>query len=87
MTGVELEDFWCYRPGVADGLERGLPPERLEVLGEVAGRDEGEDVGFEAFHVGIMERPDGRLFRRFGSCVRPDRWSKGDTAWLGPVIA
>ena len=62
VTRVEFEDFWCCRPGVADGFERGLPPERLEMLGKVIGRHEGEDVGFEAFQIGIMERLNGRLF-------------------------
>ena len=45
------------------------------MLGKVIGRHEGEDVGFEAFQIGIMERLNGRLFdgsvHAFCLTVRP----------------
>ena len=49
--------------GVADGLEGGSPAQPLEVLGEAVGRDEGQDVSFEAVQVGGVEDLDGGVPR------------------------
>src|SRR5829696_2216538 len=50
---VGLEDGRVLGPGLADGLEGRSPPQRLEVLGEVGGSDEGQDVGLEGLEVRI----------------------------------
>jgi hypothetical protein len=51
-----------FRPGFADGLEWRLPSQGLEVLGEVVGCDEGEDVLLQALEVGLVKDLDRRLF-------------------------
>ena len=51
MVRVDFERGWVSGPGVTNRLEGGSPPQRLEVLGEVVGRDEGQDVGCEALQV------------------------------------
>src|SRR5215204_767551 len=55
MVRVDFE--WCrvLGPGLLDGLEGCSPSQRLEVLGEVVGGHEGEDVGLEAFQLLVVE--------------------------------
>src|SRR3954449_13634878 len=55
VVRVDLEGCRVLGPGLADGLERGSPSQPLEVLGEVVGRDKGQDVGLQALPVGVME--------------------------------
>src|SRR3954462_3781983 len=45
VVRVDLEGCWVLCPGLADGLEGGSPLQPLEVLAEVVGHDEGQDVG------------------------------------------
>ena len=52
VARVDLERRRIDLPGVADGLEGCPPSQRLEVLGEVIGGDEGQDVGLERLEVG-----------------------------------
>ena len=84
MTQADLEDVGCRCPGVADGFKWGLPADGFEVLGEVVCRHESNDVGFEAFEVGIVKRLDGRFLDRpvhaFGLAVGP--W----VVWLGELV-
>src|SRR3954447_14800933 len=61
MVRVDPEGCRVIGPGVLDGLEGCSPSERLEVLGEVVGGDEGEDMGLEAFQVFVVERLYGRV--------------------------
>ena len=44
VVRVDLERGWVSGPGVTDGLERGSPSQRFQVLGEVVGRHERENV-------------------------------------------
>src|SRR3954464_3171519 len=48
VVRVDFERGWVFGPGIVDGLEGGWPSQPLQVLGEVVGRDEGEDVGGQA---------------------------------------
>src|SRR5215218_7449553 len=45
VVRVDLERGRVSGPSVTDGLERGSPSQRFQVLGEVVGGDEGQDVG------------------------------------------
>lgn len=42
---------------MTDGLEGGFPSQSLQVLCEVVGSDEGEDMRLEAFEVGVVRIP------------------------------
>src|SRR5918997_6683898 len=63
VVRVDLEDGGVLGPGVADRREGGPPLQRLEVLGEVVGPHEGEDVRgegvrglvVEGLHRGLLE--------------------------------
>src|SRR4051812_27839193 len=44
VVRVDLERGWVSGPGVTDGLERGSPSQRFQVLGAVVGRHERENV-------------------------------------------
>src|SRR5215210_8897933 len=61
VVRVDLEDGRVLGPGVADRLERGPPAQRLEVLGEVAGPDEGEDMRLQRLEARVVEGLDGGL--------------------------
>jgi hypothetical protein len=61
MVRVNGEGFLVFRPGIADGLERGSPAEGFEVLGEVVGGDEGIEVSFEAVEGLIVEGPNSGI--------------------------
>src|SRR4051794_3089590 len=52
VVRVDLEGCRVLCTGLADGLEGGSPSEPLEVLGEVVGRDKGQDVSFQALRSG-----------------------------------
>src|SRR3954452_16107205 len=82
VAWVDLEDGRVALPGIADGLERGSPSQRLEVLGEVVGGNEGQDVGAERFQVGVVEDLDGGVLHR-GSSARLGRSSRDGRAWSG----
>lgn len=62
LVRVDLEACRVLGPGLADGLEGCSPSQRLEVLGEVVGLDESQDVGPESVEVGVVEGLDGGLF-------------------------
>ena len=66
---------------MADGFERGLPPNSFEVPGEVVCQNESKDVGFKDFEVGIVERFDGCFLdgpvHAFGLTIDPR------VVWLG----
>src|SRR3954451_5383796 len=64
VVRVDLERSRVLGPGLADGLEGGSPSEPLEVLGEVVGRDKGEDVGLQALQVGVVDHLDGGILHR-----------------------
>ena len=64
MVRVDFEPCWLFGPGVADGLEGGSPSQRLEVLGEVVGGDEGQHMGLEGLEVRIVEGFDGGFLDR-----------------------
>ena len=53
------------------------PSQRLEVLGEVVGSDEGPDMGLETFHIIIVVDLDGGVFdsavHPLGLAIRPRR--------------
>src|SRR4028118_2031249 len=55
VVRVNLEDRRVLGPGVADRLERGSPPWRLEVLGEVVGPDEGENMRLQRLEARVVE--------------------------------
>jgi len=61
MVRVDLERCGVGFPGVADGLERCSPSERLEVLGEVIGSDERQDVGAQRLGGFVVERLGGGI--------------------------
>src|SRR4051812_15632965 len=51
VVRVDFEGCWVLCPGLADRLEGGSPSQPLEVLGEVVGRDEGQDMSLQALQV------------------------------------
>src|SRR5215204_3794384 len=55
VVRVDLEGCRVLCPGLADRLERGSPLEPLEVLGEVVGRDKGQDMSLQALQIRIVE--------------------------------
>ena len=59
VVRVDLEGCWVLGPGIADGLEWCSPSQRFEVVGEVVGRDKGQNVSFEALQGLIVEDLDG----------------------------
>ena len=59
MVRIDSEPTGVIDPGLTDGLERGLPVQRLEVFGEIEGRNEGQDMRFQALEVFVMEDLDG----------------------------
>src|SRR5215212_4229689 len=61
VVRIDLEGRWVLCPGLADGLEGGSPLQPLQVLGEVVGRDKGQDVGLQALQVGVVEHLDGGI--------------------------
>ncbi len=61
---VDFEGLWVFGPGLADRLKGCSPLQRLEVLGEIVGRDEGEHVCREALEGLVMEDLHGGLFDR-----------------------
>src|SRR5215217_7180729 len=61
VVRVDLEGRSVPGPGVADRLERGPPAQRLEVLGEVVGPHEGEDMRLQRLEAGVVEGLDGGL--------------------------
>ena len=61
---IDSEPAGVIDPGLTDGLKRGLPVQRLEVFGEVVGRNEGQDMRFQALEVFVMEDLHGRIFDR-----------------------
>src|SRR3954466_1789347 len=75
VVRVDLEGCRVLCPGLADGLEGGSPSQPLEVLGEVVGHDEGQDVGLQALQVGVVEDLDGPVLdgpvHPLGLAVRP----------------
>src|SRR5215207_6257641 len=72
-VGFERSRVLC--PGLVDGLEGGSPSEPLQVLGEVVGRQKGQDMGLQAFQVRIVEHLDGGVLHGavhpLGLAVRP----------------
>jgi hypothetical protein len=64
VAWVDLEDGRVGLPSIADGLEWCAPSQRPEVLGEIVGGDEGQDMGLERLGVGVVEGLDGGLFHR-----------------------
>src|SRR5215204_2014752 len=63
VVRVDLERSRVLCPGLADRLERGSPLEPLEVLGEVVGRDKGQDMSLQALQVGGVKHLDGRILQ------------------------
>ena len=59
---IDFADAWLLGPGMADGLERGPPSESLEVLGEVVGGDEGQDMSLRGLEVRVVESLGGGVF-------------------------
>jgi hypothetical protein len=55
MVRVDDEGLGVLRPGIADGLEGCSPAERLKVLGEVIGGDEGIKMGLQAVEGLVVE--------------------------------
>lgn len=61
LVRVDLKDRWVFIRCIADGLEGRSPLQCREVLGEVVGGHEGQDVGLEAFEIVIVIDFDDRL--------------------------
>ncbi len=59
MVRVDLERRWVVFLGVADSLELCSPSECFEVLGEVVGGDERQDVGTQGLGGLVVERLSG----------------------------
>lgn len=59
----------------------GCPPsQRLEVLAEVVGADEGQDTALQALRVAAVKILTVASLT-FGSSARPARWSRGGRFW------
>ena len=61
VTRIDPELARVCFPSVCDGLERCFPPQCLEVLGEVVGPDEREDVRLEAVEIRVVEDFERRV--------------------------
>src|SRR3954447_22581704 len=76
--GLILKGDGSLCPGVLDGFEGCSPLQRLEVLGEVVGGNEGEDVGLEALQVLVVERLHGGVLdgpvHALGLAISPGVW-------------
>ncbi len=59
MVRIDPEPVRVFGPGLIDGLERGFAVKRYEVLGEVVGRDEGQDMRLQALQIFVVEDLDG----------------------------
>ena len=66
VARIDLEPVWVFGPGLTDGLERGVPAQGLEMLGDVVGCDEGQDMRLQALQIVVMEDLDGRVLRLRG---------------------
>ena len=53
VVRVDFERSRVRCPGLADRLEGGSPSQPLQVLSEVVGHDEGEDVGLQALKIRV----------------------------------
>ena len=51
VVRIDPEPAGVIGPGLTDGFERGLPVQRLEVFGEIVGRNEGQDMRFQPLQV------------------------------------
>src|SRR5215471_12360646 len=58
VVRIDFEDWWVFGPGLADDLIGRSPFQGLQVLGEVAGGDEGQDMGLQAVQIVVVEDLD-----------------------------
>jgi hypothetical protein len=58
VVRIDFEDCGNFRPGLADDLIGRSPFQGLQVLGEVVGGDEGQDMGLQAVQIVVVEGLD-----------------------------
>src|SRR3984957_1857172 len=58
VVRIDFEDCGSFRPGLADDLIGRSPFQGLQVLGEVVGGDEGQDMGLQAVQIVVVEDLD-----------------------------
>jgi hypothetical protein len=58
VVRIDFEDCGSFRPGLADDLIGCSPFQGLQVLGEVVGGDEGQDMGLQAMQIVVVEDLD-----------------------------
>jgi len=89
VVRVDFERRRVALPSFADGLEGCAPSERFQMLGEVVGRDDGEDAGAERFDAWIVEGFRGGVLdgavHPLGLAVGPRVIGFGE-AMLDPVL-
>src|ERR1700722_2752189 len=55
VVRIDFEDCGSFRPGLADDLIGRSPFQGLQVLGEVVGGGEGQDMGLQAVQIVVVE--------------------------------
>jgi hypothetical protein len=68
---IDPEPVWVVGPGVTVGLKRGRPTERLEVLGEIVGCDEDQDMRSQALQIVVVKDLYGRILDRAVHALGP----------------
>ena len=75
VVRIDFEDCGSFRPGLADDLIGRSPFQGLQVLGEVVGGDEGQDMGLQAVQIVVVEDLDcgvlDRAVHSLGLAVGP----------------